>query len=31
MYLTQPASFDDILSTLAELERRINQAVDRQA
>jgi len=26
MYLTEPASFDDILTTLAELERRINQA-----
>jgi hypothetical protein len=26
MYLTEPASFDDVLATLAELERRINQA-----
>jgi len=26
MYLTDPASFDDILTALAELERRINQA-----
>ena len=26
MYLNEPASFDDILSTLAELEERINQA-----
>jgi hypothetical protein len=26
MYLTEPASFDEILMTLAELERRINQA-----
>lgn len=26
MYLTEPASFDDILMTLAELERRINHA-----
>jgi hypothetical protein len=26
MYLTEPASFDDIFMTLAELERRINQA-----
>jgi hypothetical protein len=26
MYLTEPISFDDILVTLAELERRINQA-----
>jgi hypothetical protein len=26
MYLTEPTSFDDILMTLAELERRINQA-----
>src|SRR5262249_53160967 len=26
MYLTEPASFDDILATLAELENRINQA-----
>ncbi|HET6882487.1 MAG TPA: hypothetical protein VFI31_20135 [Pirellulales bacterium] len=25
MYLTEPATFDDILMTLAELERRINQ------
>src|SRR5581483_10331793 len=25
MYLTEPASFDDILATLAELELRINQ------
>lgn len=25
MYLSEPASFDDILATLAELERRINQ------
>jgi Nucleotidyl transferase AbiEii toxin, Type IV TA system len=25
MYLTEPANFDDILSALAELERRINQ------
>ena len=24
MYLTEPASFDDILSTLADLEKRIN-------
>jgi hypothetical protein len=31
MSLTEPASFDDILATLAELERRINQAVDGQA
>ncbi len=30
MYLSEPASFDDILATLAELECRINQAVDRQ-
>jgi hypothetical protein len=26
MYLTEPASFDEILATLADLERRINQA-----
>jgi hypothetical protein len=26
MYLSEPASFDDILTTLADLERRINQA-----
>jgi hypothetical protein len=26
MYLTEPATFDDILATLAELERRINKA-----
>ncbi len=26
MYLTEPASFDDILATLEKLERRINQA-----
>src|SRR4051794_39611528 len=26
MYLTEPAGFDDILATLAELEKRINQA-----
>jgi hypothetical protein len=26
MYMTEPASFDDILAALAELERRINQA-----
>jgi hypothetical protein len=26
MYLTEPASFDDILATLADLENRINQA-----
>jgi hypothetical protein len=25
MYLTEPASFDDILTTLADLENRINQ------
>jgi hypothetical protein len=25
MYLTEPASFDDILATLDDLERRINQ------
>jgi hypothetical protein len=25
MYLTEPASFDDVLATLADLERRINQ------
>jgi len=24
MYLTEPASFDDILATLADLENRIN-------
>lgn len=29
MYLTEPASFDDILMTLAELERWINQADGR--
>jgi hypothetical protein len=26
MYLTEPASFEDMLATLADLERRINQA-----
>ncbi len=26
MYLTEPTTFDDILMTLAKLERRINQA-----
>jgi hypothetical protein len=26
MYLTEPVSFDDILATLTELERRINRA-----
>ncbi|HLJ95331.1 MAG TPA: nucleotidyl transferase AbiEii/AbiGii toxin family protein [Gemmataceae bacterium] len=26
MYLSEPASFDDVLATLADLERRINQA-----
>lgn len=25
MYLSEPASFDDVLATLADLERRINQ------
>ncbi len=25
MYLTEPATFDDVLATLAELEQRINQ------
>jgi hypothetical protein len=29
MYLTEPASFDGILTALAELERRINQAGER--
>ena len=27
MYLSEPDSFDDIMSALADLERRINQAV----
>jgi hypothetical protein len=26
MYLSEPLSFDDVLATLADLERRINQA-----
>ena len=26
MYLSEPASFDEVLATLADLERRINQA-----
>jgi hypothetical protein len=26
MYLSEPPSFDDVLATLADLERRINQA-----
>jgi hypothetical protein len=29
MYLTEPSSFDHILSTLAELEARINDAGSR--
>jgi hypothetical protein len=29
MYLTEPASFDDIVATLADLEKRINQGGDR--
>ncbi len=29
MYLTEPTSFDDILATLSELERRINQTQSR--
>ncbi|HQU41406.1 MAG: hypothetical protein B7Z73_09250 [Planctomycetia bacterium 21-64-5] len=28
MYLTEPASFDDIVATLADLEKRINQSGD---
>jgi hypothetical protein len=27
MYLSEPATFDDILATLADLERRINRPV----
>jgi hypothetical protein len=26
MYLSEPPSFDDVFATLADLERRINQA-----
>ena len=29
MYLTEPASFDEILATLLELEKRINQTDSR--
>jgi hypothetical protein len=27
MYLSEPASFDDVIATLAELEKRINDNV----
>jgi hypothetical protein len=29
MYLSEPANFDEVLSTLGDLENRINNAVSR--